>query len=301
MSSINGKLSKISLWLKSTRPRTLPAAAAPVIIGIALAYYENKINLFIAIFTLLSALLIQVGTNFANDYFDFIKGADTDKRIGPVRLIQAGLIKKNEMLAAFIITFIAAAVLGVFLVLRGGYPVLLIGIFAIIFGILYTAGPAPLGYIGLGDIFVFIFFGLISVTGTYYLQALKINQVVLIASLAPGFLSVAILTANNLRDIKTDREAGKRTLIARFGYKFGLFEYLFCIIAAHLVPVILVLITKSHYFSLVSVLTAVMAVKPVKIILSRPEPGHLIPVLGKTGQILLIFSILFSIGWNIKI
>ena len=295
------RFSKISLWFKSTRPRTLPAAAAPVIIGIALAFYENKINLFIAIFTLMAALLIQIGTNFANDYFDFIKGTDTDKRIGPVRLIQAGLIKKNEMLAAFIIAFIAASVLGVFLVIRGGYPVLLVGIFAIIFGILYTAGPAPLGYIGLGDIFVFIFFGLISVTGTYYLQTLKINPVVLIASLAPGFLSVAILTANNIRDIKTDKEAGKRTLIVRFGYNFGLFEYLFCIIAAHLIPVILVLITKSHYFSLISVLTVIMAVKPVKIILSRPEPRYLIPVLGKTGQILLIFSILFSIGWNIKI
>ncbi|MHB1376610.1 MAG: 1,4-dihydroxy-2-naphthoate polyprenyltransferase [Candidatus Humimicrobiaceae bacterium] len=295
------RFSKISLWFKSTRPRTLPAAAAPVIIGIALAFYENKINLFIAIFTLMAALLIQIGTNFANDYFDFIKGTDTDKRIGPVRLIQAGLIKKNEMLAGFIIAFIAASVLGVFLVIRGGYPVLLAGIFAIIFGILYTAGPAPLGYIGLGDIFVFIFFGLISVTGTYYLQTLKINPVVLIASLAPGFLSAAILTANNIRDIKTDKEAGKRTLIVRFGYNFGLFEYLFCIIAAHLIPVILVLITKSHYFSLISVLTVIIAVKPVKIILSRPEPRYLIPVLGKTGQILLIFSVLFSIGWNIKI
>ena len=296
-----GRFSKIDLWFKSTRPRTLPAAAAPVIIGIALAYYENKINLFIAIFTLAAALLIQIGANLANDYFDFIKGTDTDKRIGPVRLIQAGLIKKNEMLAAFIIAFTAAAVFGVFLVMRGGYPVLLTGIFAIIFGILYTAGPAPLGYIGLGDIFVFIFFGLISVTGTYYLQLLKINPVVLTASLAPGLLSVAILTANNIRDIKTDKEAGKRTLIVRFGYNFGLFEYLFCMIAAHLIPVILVLITKSHYFSLISTLTVILAVKPIKILFSRPEPKHLIPVLGKTGQILLIYSILFSIGWNIRI
>jgi 1,4-dihydroxy-2-naphthoate octaprenyltransferase len=296
-----GSFSKIRLWFKSIRPRTLPAASAPVIIGLALAFYENKINLFIAIFTLVSALLIQIGTNLANDYFDFIKGVDTDKRVGPVRLIQAGLIKKNEMLAAFIIAFFAASVFGIFLVIRGGYPILLVGIFAVIFGILYTAGPAPLGYIGLGDIFVFIFFGLISVTGTYYLQLLKINQIVLIASFAPGFLSMAILTANNIRDIKTDKESGKRTLIARFGYNFGLFEYLFCIVAAHLIPIVLVLITRSHYFSLISVLTITLAVKPVKIILSHPEPKSLIPVLGTTSQILLIFSILFSIGWNIKI
>jgi 1,4-dihydroxy-2-naphthoate polyprenyltransferase len=296
-----GSFSKINLWFKSTRPRTLSAAASPVIIGIALAFYDNKINLFIAILTLLAALLIQIGTNFANDYFDFIKGTDTEKRVGPVRLVQAGLIKKNEMLAAFIIAFTAAAALGIFLAIHGGYPVLLIGIFAIIFGILYTAGPAPLGYIGLGDVFVFIFFGIISVTGTYYLQLLKIDIIVIIASLAPGFLSTAILTANNIRDIKTDKEAGKRTLIARFGYNFGLFEYLFCIIGAHLIPVILVLITKSHYFSLISVLTIIMAVKPVKIMLSRPDPKNLIPVLGKTGQILLVFSVLFSIGWNIKL
>ncbi|MHB1252946.1 MAG: 1,4-dihydroxy-2-naphthoate polyprenyltransferase [Candidatus Humimicrobiaceae bacterium] len=295
------KISKISLWFKSTRPRTLPAAAAPVIIGLALAFYENKVNLLIAIFTLVSALLIQIGTNLANDYFDFIKGTDTEKRVGPVRLIQAGLIKKNEMLAAFIIAFIAASVFGIFLVIRGGYPVLIVGIFAIIFGILYTAGPAPLGYIGLGDIFVFIFFGLISVLGTYYLQLLKINHIVLIASFAPGFLSMAILTANNIRDIKTDKESGKRTLIARFGYNFGVFEYLFCIVAAHLIPVILVLITRSHYFSLIAVLTIILAVKPIKIILSRPKSKSLIPVLGTTSQILLIFSILFSIGWNIKV
>ncbi|MHB1275246.1 MAG: 1,4-dihydroxy-2-naphthoate polyprenyltransferase [Candidatus Humimicrobiaceae bacterium] len=295
------KISKISLWFKSTRPRTLPAAAAPVIIGLALAFYENKVNLLIAIFTLVSALLIQIGTNLANDYFDFIKGTDTEKRVGPVRLIQAGLIKKNEMLAAFIIAFTAASVFGIFLVIRGGYPVLIVGIFAIIFGILYTAGPAPLGYIGLGDIFVFIFFGLISVLGTYYLQLLKINHIVLIASFAPGFLSMAILTANNIRDIKTDKESGKRTLIARFGYNFGVFEYLFCIVAAHLIPVILVLITRSHYFSLIAVLTIILAVKPIKIILSRPKSKSLIPVLGTTSQILLIFSILFSIGWNIKV
>jgi len=295
------KISKISLWIKSTRPRTLPAAAAPVIIGLALAFYEYKINLLIAVFTLISALLIQIGTNLANDYFDFIKGTDTEKRVGPIRYIQAGLIKKNEMMAAFISAFAAASFLGVFLVIRGGYPVLIAGIFAIIFGILYTAGPAPLGYIGLGDIFVFIFFGLVSVMGTYYLQLLKINYLIMIASFAPGFLSMAILTANNLRDIKTDKESGKRTIIVRFGYNFGAAEYIFCIVAAHLIPIVLVLITRAHYFSLISVLTVILAVKPVKIILSHPGPKSLIPVLGATSQILLIFSVLFSIGWNIKV
>lgn len=296
-----GKLAKIKIWLVSTRPRTLPAASAPIIMGLALAFYDVRISVLIAVFTLISALLIQIGTNLANDYFDFIKGTDTDKRVGPVRLIQAGMIKKNEMLAAFIITFAIAIFFGVFLVMRGGYPVLIIGFFAVLFGILYTAGPAPLGYIGLGDIFVFIFFGLISVVGTYYLQALRVNYVVFIASIAPGLLSIAILTANNIRDIKTDSQSGKKTLIVRFGYNFGIFEYLFCVIAAHLIPIVLVLITRSHYFSLISVLTIILAIKPVKLILSKSDPKSLIPVLGRTSQMLLIFSVLFSIGWNIKI
>ncbi|MHB8278450.1 MAG: 1,4-dihydroxy-2-naphthoate polyprenyltransferase [Candidatus Humimicrobiaceae bacterium] len=296
-----GKLAKIKIWLASTRPRTLPAASAPVIMGLALAFYDVRISVLIAVFTLISALLIQIGTNLANDYFDFIKGTDTDKRVGPVRLIQAKMIKKNEMLAAFIITFAIAIFFGVFLVMRGGYPVLIIGFFAVLFGILYTAGPAPLGYIGLGDIFVFIFFGLISVVGTYYLQALRVNYVVFIASIAPGLLSTAILTANNIRDIKTDSQSGKKTLIVRFGYNFGIFEYLFCVIAAHLIPIVLVLITRSHYFSLISVLAIILAIKPVKLILSKSDPKSLIPVLGATSQMLLIFSVLFSIGWNIKI
>lgn len=301
LAKIMGKLAKIKIWLASTRPRTLPAASAPVIMGLALAFYDVRISVLIAVFTLISALLIQIGTNLANDYFDFIKGTDTDKRVGPVRLIQAKMIKKNEMLAAFIITFAIAIFFGVFLVMRGGYPVLIIGFFAVLFGILYTAGPAPLGYIGLGDIFVFIFFGLISVVGTYYLQALRVNYVVFIASIAPGLLSTAILTANNIRDIKTDSQSGKKTLIVRFGYNFGIFEYLFCVIAAHLIPIVLVLITRSHYFSLISVLAIILAIKPVKLILSKSDPKSLIPVLGRTSQMLLIFSVLFSIGWNIKI
>jgi len=307
------EISKFKLWYLSTRPKTLPAAIAPVLIGLSLSFYylktsldyfsfnNLKTNILIAILTLMSALLIQIGTNFANDYFDFLKGADNEKRVGPTRLIQAGLIKKNEMLIAFVITFFITILIGIFLVIRGGYPILIIGLFAILFGILYTAGPKPLGYIGLGDIFVFIFFGVVSVLGTYYLQTLTIDLVAFIVSIAPGLLSVAILVANNIRDINTDKESGKKTLIVRFGYNFGIFEYLFCIILAHIIPIIAVIITKKHYFALISILTIFLAIKPIKIIISKPKPQFLIPVLGRTSQILLIFSILFSIGWNINI
>lgn len=294
-------LKKVKIWTANTRPRTLPVAASSVIIGLALSFHETRIHIPIAVITMITAILIQIGTNFANDYFDFIKGTDTEKRIGPTRAIQIGLVKKNEMLAACIITFVMAILFGIFLVIRGGYPILIIGFFAIIFGLLYTAGPAPIGYIGLGDIFVFIFFGLISVGGTYYLQTLKISYTAFIAGIAPGLYSVAILTANNIRDINTDKESGKRTLVVRFGYNFGIFEYVFCVTVASLTPVILVLITKSHYFSLISVLPAIMAIKPVKLIISKPNPRLLIPALGITSQMLMIYSLLFSIGWNIKI
>ncbi|MCL5071097.1 MAG: 1,4-dihydroxy-2-naphthoate polyprenyltransferase, partial [Actinobacteria bacterium] len=296
----SARTSKIKIWIAGTRPKTLPAAIAPVIMGLALALYDTKINIPIAVFTIIAALLIQIGTNLANDYFDFVKGTDTDKRIGPVRLVHAGLVKKKDMLAAFIITFALAIIFGAFLVIRGGYPVLIIGFLAIIFGILYTAGPAPIGYIGLGDLFVFIFFGLISITGTYYLQVLKLNYIIFIASIAPGLFSTAILAANNIRDLRTDKEAGKKTLIVKFGYNFGVGQYLFCVITAHLIPVVLVLITRAHYFSLIAVLTIIMAVKPVKLLISRPGPESLIPVLGITSQMLLLFSIIFSIGWNIR-
>lgn len=294
-------LKKVKIWTANTRPRTLPVAASSVIIGLALSFHETRIHIPIAVITMITAILIQIGTNFANDYFDFIKGTDTEKRIGPTRAIQIGLVKKNEMLAACIITFVMAILFGIFLVIRGGYPILIIGFFAVIFGLLYTAGPAPIAYIGLGDIFVFIFFGLISVGGTYYLQTLKISYTAFIAGMAPGLYSVAILTANNIRDINTDKESGKRTLVVRFGYNFGIFEYVFCVTVASLTPVILVLITKSHYFSLISVLPAIMAIKPVKLIISKPNPRLLIPVLGITSQMLMIYSLLFSIGWNIKI
>lgn len=294
-------LKKVKIWIANTRPRTLPAAASSIIIGLALSFHETKIHIPTAVITMITAILIQIGTNFANDYFDFIKGTDTEKRIGPTRAIQAGLVKKNEMLSACIITFVMAILFGIFLVIRGGYPILIIGFFAIIFGLLYTAGPAPIGYIGLGDIFVFIFFGLISVGGTYYLQTLKINYTAFIAGMAPGLYSVAILTANNIRDINTDKESKKKTLVVRFGYDFGIFEYIFCVTVASLTPVILVLITKSHYFSLISVLSALMAIKPVKLIISKPNPRLLIPVLGITSQMLMTYSLLFSIGWNIKI
>ncbi|MCL5985254.1 MAG: 1,4-dihydroxy-2-naphthoate polyprenyltransferase, partial [Actinobacteria bacterium] len=246
--------SKISIWFMAIRPKTLPAAAAPVIIGTAMAFSEEKINILVFSLTLLAALLIQVGTNLANDYFDFIKGTDNRERVGPIRVTQSGLLSKKEVKISFILIFALAVACGIFLTFRGGIPILFIGMLAIICGIFYTAGPFPLGYIGLADIFVLIFFGPVAVGGTFYLQTLNINSNVIIAGIAPGLLSVAIITANNLRDIETDRKSGKKTLVVRFGYKFGVLEYYFCIIFSLLIPVILVLLTRDNLLSLISLL-----------------------------------------------
>ena len=288
---------KINIWFMAIRPRTLPAAAAPVLIGTAMALMVAKINIGIFLVTLAAALLIQIGTNLANDYFDFIKGTDNKERRGPTRVMQAGLLTKKEVGISIVVVFSLALICGGFLTFIGGLPIVIIGVLAIVFGIFYTAGPRPLGYIGLGDIFVLIFFGPVAVGGTFYLQTLEINLPSIIAGLAPGFLSVAILVDNNLRDLETDKKSGKKTLIVRFGYRFGIIEYFFCIIITFLIPIILVLMTHGHFFSLISILGIIPAIWLLKKIASRPEPGTLIKILASTGNILMVYSILFSIGW----
>jgi len=289
--------SKISIWFMAIRPRTLPAAAAPVLIGTAMALKEAKISIAIFLVTLAAALFIQIGTNLANDYFDFLKGTDNKDRRGPTRVMHAGLLGKKEVGISIVLVFLLALICGIFLTFIGGIPIIIIGVLAIIFGIFYTAGPLPLGYIGLGEIFVLVFFGPVAVGGTFYLQTLDINLPVIIAGLAPGFLSVAILTANNLRDIETDKKSGKKTLVVRFGYHFGIIEYYFSIIIALLVPAVLVFMTRDHYFSLLGILGILPAAWLLKKISSRPEAPALIKILSGTGNVLLVYSILFFFFW----
>jgi len=290
---------RFKIWLMSMRPKTLPAACAPVFIGLAIAYDKVSINIWTAFVTIIAALLIQIGTNLANDYYDYVKGKDTHLRIGPLRATQAGLISKKHMKVAFITAFSLAGLCGIYLVFKGGLPILIIGLLSIAFGILYTAGPFPLGYNGLGDLFVFIFFGPVAVMGTYYLQTSDLNNIVFLASIPAGFLSVAILVANNLRDYKSDKESGKKTLIVIIGYRFGLFQYFFSILISFTIPIILVIITKNHYFSLLSVLVIFAAIRPFRKILSTREPEKIISVLAQTSLILFVYSIIFSLGWII--
>jgi len=284
-------------WLLAIRPKTLPAAVAPVLIGTAMAYGDGLGNAPAAFMAFLAALFIQIGTNLANDYFDFKNGADTAERKGPTRVTQAGLIKPEVVLIAAIIFFALSFLASLYLVHRAGPVILFIAIVSILSGIFYTAGPKPLGYLGLGDIFVLVFFGPVAVAGTYYTQSLEINPAIIVAGLAPGFLSTAILAINNLRDIDTDRRAGKFTLAVRFGRSFAMSEYLFCIIAATLIPFAVELITDDHKGIAMASLVGFAAIPCVKAAFTHLDGAGLNRVLGQTGRLLLIYSILFSIGW----
>jgi len=284
-------------WILAIRPQTLAAGLAPVVIGTAMALGDGLFHAASALMALSVALCIQIGTNLANDYFDFKKGADTSERQGPTRVTQAGLIKPPKVLLAAIVFFVLAALSSLYLIHRAGVSILIIAIASIICGIFYTAGPMPLGYLGLGDLLVLIFFGPVAVGGTYFTQALEINWAVIVAGLAPGFLSMAILAVNNLRDIDTDRRAGKLTLAVRFGRGFAMSEYLFCIIAATLTPFAVFLITGDHQGIAVASLIGFCAIPCVKGIFTHLDGAWLNQVLGDTGRLLLIYSALFSLGW----
>jgi 1,4-dihydroxy-2-naphthoate octaprenyltransferase len=284
-------------WILAIRPKTLPAAIAPVLIGTAMATGDGLFHGPSALMALSAALCIQIGTNLANDYFDFKKGADTADRKGPVRVTQAGLIKPRVVFWASMMFFALAALSSIYLIHRAGMCILIVAAASILSGIFYTAGPKPLGYLGLGDLFVLIFFGPVAVGGTYFCQALEINWAVIVAGLAPGFLSMAILAVNNLRDIDTDRRAGKLTLAVRFGRSFAMSEYLFCIIAATLTPFAIVLITDDHQGIAAASLIGFCAIPCVKAAFTHLDGAGLNRVLGDTGRLLLIYSVVFSIGW----
>lgn len=290
---------RLATWVTAARPKTLWAAFAPVLLGTALAFEAGVHHWPSAGVALLGALLIQVGTNFSNDYADFLKGADTGARKGPLRVTQAGLVSAPEMRRATIVVFGLAFLVGLYLVWRGGWPVLLLGIASIISGVLYTTGRYSLAYLGLGDLFVLVFFGPVAVGGTYYVQALSVGWMVLAAGLGPGLLSVAILLANNIRDVEEDRRARKQTLVVRYGRRFGVRLYAFCIAAAALVPALLVLVTGAHAGALAALIILPLAFPNLRKLRTTRDAAALNPLLGATARLLLLYSLLFSLGWNL--
>lgn len=284
-------------WVLATRPKTLPAAIIPVAVGAAVALSAGKFALLPSLAALLGAVLIQIGTNLANDYFDFKSGADNEDRLGPLRVTQAGLLSETAVRNAMIFTFALSALVGSYLVAVGGWPILVIGILSILSGIAYTGGPYPLGYHGLGDLFVFIFFGIVAVTGTYWVQALEWSWVAFAASIPIGLLSVAILVVNNYRDIDTDRVAGKNTLAVRMGEKATRAQWLACVGLSFVIPVAQVIAGGSPWLLLPLAAIPLAVVVGKKFLTARGR--DLNPVLAATAKILVAFGVLYSIGFAI--
>jgi len=288
--------SRVTVWIMASRPKTLWAAIAPVVIGSAMAYADGGFHLLSALAALFGAVMIQIGTNLANDYFDYSKGSDRPDRIGPVRVTQTGLVNPSTMKRATVLVFLLAVLAGIYLVYRGGWPIVVIGLLSILCGILYTGGPYPLGYTGLADIFVLIFFGPVAVGGTYYVQTLQINWIVLLAGLSPGLFSVAILTVNNLRDIESDRISGKRTLPVRFGLTFARMEYLLVLIIACLIPVGLVIYATESPWLLLTLYVPAVSLPTIRNVFNSRNGKVLNNMLATTGRLLFLYSLLFSLG-----
>jgi len=285
-------------WLLAARPATLPAAAVPVIVGGGVALYERGHMLpLVFTVTLLAALLIQIGTNFANDYSDFHRGADHDGRLGPVRVTQSGLITHEAVRRGIVVAFGLAALLGCYLAWIGGWPIVLIGALSIVCGLAYTGGPWPFGYHGLGDVFVFLFFGIVAVTGTAYLQTGAWSSFALLASLPVGFLVTNILVINNLRDLPTDRAAGKHTLAVRIGERATRYQYALLAILAYAVPGVMAFSDVSRQrWLLLPWISSPLAFVLVRQVLGGLSGRDLNPMLKRSGLLLLSFGLLFTAG-----
>jgi len=307
-------VSRSRAWLMAARPQTLPAGSAPVIVGTGLALHDGVFAPLPAVFALVGALLLQVGTNFANDYYDAVRGADTEDREGFERVTAGGLIEPAAVKRAMYATFGLAILLGVYLVYVGGVPILVVGLASVVAGITYTGGPLPYGYRGLGDLFVFVFFGLVAVAGTYYVQAAAGAGVVLptalpegtlpvravVAGLPAAGLSTAILVVNNVRDRETDAAAGKRTLAVMLGYRLSRIEWTALVGMAYAVPVVFRL--EGYPLAvLLPLLTAPLAAVIGRTVWTRTDGDALNPALERTGKLLFAHSVLFAAGFALPV
>jgi 1,4-dihydroxy-2-naphthoate octaprenyltransferase len=282
-------------WGLAVRLRTLPAAAAGVITGSALAWYDGYFQLGPALACLLTAILLQIGSNLANDVFDFERGTDTAERAGPIRVTQAGLLTPSQVKLGMLVVFGLAGLCGLYLAWLGGWPIIVLGLAAIVSAIAYTGGPFPLGYYGMGDLFVFLFFGLASVAGTYYVQAGFVSAAAWWMAVPPGLIITAILVVNNLRDLENDRKAGKHTLAVILGERGSKAEYVICVVIAYLVIPLAALLGLIPWLSLLTWASLPLAIRITRIVFTK-KGRPLNAALAGTGQIALFFSILFWIG-----
>lgn len=283
-----------SPWLLAARPATLWAAVGPIVVGWACAAALGGFRWVPALAALLCAALLQIGANYANDLFDADRGADGADRLGPARAVAAGWISRRAMATGTLLVFAGATIPGLVLVAHGGWPILLLGVAAIAAALLYTGGPLPYGYVGLGEVFVFLFFGLAAVVGTVWVQMGSAPELAWWCAASVGLLGVAVLVVNNLRDRRTDRRAGKRTLAARFGGRFARWEYTTLVVGAF--ALVLGAAVRFGQVSLAAPLfVAPLAMRLVREV-RRRDGVELNPVLGSTARLLLGFSLLLAAG-----
>ncbi|UPV73817.1 1,4-dihydroxy-2-naphthoate polyprenyltransferase [Halorussus limi] len=310
MSDMATEHSRREAWLMAARPHTLPAAAAPVVVGVGLAVHEGTFAALPALAAFVGAALIQIGTNFANDYYDAVKGVDTDEREGFTRVTQSGLIAPESVKRAMYATFGLAILVGVYLVYVGGLPILVVGLASVVSGIAYAGGPYPLGSHGLGDLFVFVFFGVVAVMGTFYVQAASklagafptgipagtVTLAAFVASLPVAAISTNILVVNNVRDLETDREAGKKTLAVLVGYRASRAEFVGLLALSYAVPVWFWLARGYSPAVLLPLATVPYAATIARTMLTDTSGEALNPALEQTGKLLAAHSVLFALG-----
>jgi 1,4-dihydroxy-2-naphthoate octaprenyltransferase len=292
---MSNKPNFIQIWWLAIRPRTLPAAASGVAMGCALAWYDGSFQWLPALTCLLIALLLQIGSNVANDVFDFERGADTAERLGPVRVTQAGFLTPTQVKRGMLVIFGLAALLGLYLATLRGWTVIWLGAAAILSAVAYTGGPYPLGYHGLGDAFVFIFFGLAAVAGTYFVQAASVSPAAWWMSVPIGLIVTAILVVNNLRDLESDRKAGKHTLAVRMGENGTKAEYAILMVIAYLIVPTLIWLNLIPFGGLLAWLSLPIAIRTLRMVFTQTG-RPLNAALAGTGQTALLFSLFFWLG-----
>ncbi len=282
-------------WLLAARPATLGAAIVPVAVGTAVAHAAGGVAPGPALAALAGSMCIQIGTNFANDVFDHEKGADTEARLGPPRAAQLGLLSARQLYGGIAVVFAAALLCGSYLTAVAGWPVVAIGVASLVSGLAYTGGPYPLGYHGLGDVFVMGFFGFVAVCGTAFVQLGRVPALAWWAAVPVGALATAILVVNNVRDRETDVVAGKRTLAVRFGRGGALAEYVGLVAAAYAVPVLLVATGRADVWALLPLATLPVALVRTRALFAAEGRAHN-PVLVGTAKLLVLYGVLFALG-----
>jgi 1,4-dihydroxy-2-naphthoate polyprenyltransferase len=287
-------------WVIAARPPTLSAAVVPVAVGTACAAAAGGLNPAPALAALIGALLLQIAANFANDVFDFEKGADTAERLGPVRAVQAGLLTPQSVRRGLGVVLVLALLVGVYLTVVAGPTIVAIGLASMLAAVAYTGGPYPLGYHGLGDVFVMLFFGFVAVMGTTFVQLGHVTELSVWAGVPVGALATAILVVNNLRDVATDRKAGKRTLAVRMGEKGAVLEYVLLVAVAYLVPLALFLSGRAGLPVLAPLLTLPLAVRLVFAV-ARERGRALNPLLAGTAKLLFVHGLLFALGLALRL